>query len=69
MTYKRYIILHKNCWAGNALASDCVQAAYKSIIYKYRIIKTVDMRFLCLHLIFNHEHCLAATRRQALPHN
>jgi hypothetical protein len=50
MTYKPNIILHKNCWAGNALASDCVQTVYKNVIYKYRIIKNVDMRFLCVYV-------------------
>jgi len=50
MTYKLKIIIHKTCRAGNALASDCVQAVYKNVIYKYRIIKNVDMRFLCVYV-------------------
>jgi len=50
MTHKLYIVLLKNCWAGNALASDCVHAVYKNVIYKYRIIKNADMRFLCVYV-------------------
>jgi hypothetical protein len=50
MTYNLNIILHKNCWVGNALTSDSVQTVYKNVIYKYRIIKNVDIRFLCVYV-------------------